>query len=106
MKKIITAILFLIYCTSLISAEIIINEVVPHDNSTLGADWVEIYNNESANFSAINWVLSDNSGSGNDTISFNISGLSFGLIVDNDVEFNGSTGCNAINNLLNSSNIT
>jgi len=105
MKKLqwIMCIVALLLIEGLASADIIINEVMPHNNNTLGNEWIEIYNNGSEEISLIGWILTDSSLSDNDTLTINISSGGFALVVDNNVTFENDTGCAAVSNYINDS---
>ncbi len=96
------AIAFSLALIGLVSAEIKINEVMPHTNNSLHDDWVELYNGDSFQVNLTNWIISD--GTGNKTFNLSIPASSFGLIVDDNIDYNGSTGCQAVYALLNNSN--
>lgn len=98
--------IFALLLTGLASADILINEVMPHSNNSLGKEWIELYNNETSNISLINWTLTDSSFTNNDTFSLNISAEDYALIVDNNVEYNNKTGCEAVYEFLNNSNFS
>lgn len=62
---------------SFVSAEVRINEV-----NVEGNEWIELYNNGSDE-EIINWYIAD--GNSNKTFSINISGNSYGLIIDDNI---------------------
>jgi len=73
---------------SFVSANVRINEVMPHTNNSYGDEWVELYNSGGSSVSLEGWIVGDGE-SGNDTITLNISSSGFALIVDSSI------GCNA-----------
>ncbi|MEM4230573.1 MAG: lamin tail domain-containing protein [Candidatus Pacearchaeota archaeon] len=95
---------FIIFFASFVSANVIINEVMPHTNNSLGNEWIELYNPTNESINLTNWKINDTQG--NDYINLTISNSSYALIVDDNVNFNGSYGCEAVYLLLNNSNIS
>lgn len=96
--------IFVIFLLNIVSG-VRINEVMPHTNNSLGNEWIEVYNELNQQINLINWVITDNSTT-NRTINLSIGALNYGLIVDNNINFNGSSGCNAIFLFLNDSNFS
>jgi len=101
------AVIIGIFCLMLncAAAEVRINEVMPHTNNTLKNEWVEIYNPSNEQVNLTNWIIRDNSTT-NRTINLTLAPLDYGLIADNNVNFNGSSGCAAVFLLLNNSNFS
>jgi len=81
-----------------------INEVMPHTNNSFGNDWVEIYNPSNEQVNLTNWIVGDNSN--NKSFNLTLSNQSYGLVVDDNISFNGSLGCSAIYLFFNNSNIS
>ena len=67
---------------SFVSAEIRINEVMPHSNNSYGDEWVELYNNGDENLTLMLWKISDGIGNNKKNFSLNISARGFALILD------------------------
>jgi hypothetical protein len=84
MRKSVIVIVIGLFLINGVSAEILLNEIMPHTNSQQGIEWVEIYNDDSEDFILENWKIGDLIS--NDSFSLNISGEDFGLIIDGDQE--------------------
>jgi len=75
------------------SAQVILNEIMPHTTNSWHNEWVELYNPSGNTLNLNLWKIRDNSSY--DNFSLIIYPNSFALIVDNN-NYNGSLlGCNA-----------
>lgn len=94
-KRLLVLSLFVIFLIPTISAQVLINEIMPHTNNSWNNEWVELYNptNDTLNISL--WKIGDKSS--NDTFSLIIYSKSFALIVDDSNSRNNLTGCGAFN---------
>lgn len=72
--------LFFMVLVGFASAEIRINEVMPHDNNNYSKEWVELYNSGPSDILITNWIISD--GTGNDTINVTLNASSYALIIE------------------------
>ncbi|UCD21102.1 MAG: lamin tail domain-containing protein [archaeon] len=91
--KLTLILIFLFLFCNLVSAEIYLNEIMPHSNNSMEDEWVEIYNSGSFTVNLTNWKVGDLNS--NDSFNLTILPNSFILIVDSNV--NNETGCSEIN---------
>jgi len=70
-----------------VSAELRINEVMPHTNNSYSNEWIEIYNNGTENLTLENWTFYDALSSASySNISFNISSGEYLIIADDTID--------------------
>lgn len=90
----VSVVLVMVIFLVIFARAVVLNEVMPHSNNSWNHEWIELYNPENQEINLSGWKIGDKSS--NDTInSLKIPALGYALIVDDNVNKDNKTGCQA-----------